>query len=50
MNQQSRRILNEVKKKVKNKVTGGPQYKNDDQVLDEALELLNLKLKREKLI
>ena len=39
-----------VKKKVKNRLTGDNQYKNDDQVIDDALELLYLQFKKEKLV
>ena len=50
MNANSRKVLNEVKKKVKNRLTGDNQYKNDDQVIDDALELLYLQFKKEKLV
>ena len=50
MNANSRKFLNEVKKKFKNRLTGDNQYKNDDQVIDDALELLYLQFKKEKLV
>tara|TARA_B100001964_G_scaffold171241_1_gene188422 strand:- start:62 stop:214 length:153 start_codon:yes stop_codon:yes gene_type:complete len=50
MNSISRQSLNLIKTKLKDPVTGQKRFKNDDQVIDLALENLMTRLKEQRLL
>ena len=50
MNSISRQSLNLIKTKLKDPVTGQKRFKNDDQVIDLALENLMTRLKDQRLL
>tara|TARA_B100001250_G_scaffold141306_1_gene120899 strand:- start:256 stop:408 length:153 start_codon:yes stop_codon:yes gene_type:complete len=50
MNQQSRKMLTEIRSKYKDQFTKKPAFKNDEEVRDFGIEVLYNQLKKEKLI
>ena len=50
MNQQTRKMLSEIRMKYKDQVTKKPAFKNDEEVKDFGIEILYNQLKQERLI
>ena len=50
MNQQTRKMLSEIRMKYKDQVTKKPAFKNDEEVKDFGIEILYNQLKHERLI
>ena len=50
MNQQSRKMLTEIRSKYEDQFTKKPAFKNDEEVRDFGIEVLYNQLKKEKLI
>ena len=50
MNQQTRKMLSEIRMKYKDQVTKKPAFNNDEEVKDFGIEILYNQLKQERLI
>ena len=50
MNQQTRKMLSEIRMKYTDQVTKKPAFKNDEEVKDFGIEILYNQLKQERLI
>ena len=43
-------LLNEIQRKVKSRITGEPEFRNKDEVIDAAVIALHAQLKRDKFL